>query len=72
LRQKWKLIFNAISTADAPSEAKNAWPSVCCVSAQDRRLVRAAGEHRVFERVELVFQRGIDVRIRVTKEVDPP
>jgi hypothetical protein len=38
----------------------------------DRRLVRAAGEHRVLERVELVLQRGVDVRIRMAEQVHPP
>ena len=39
---------------------------------QDGGLVRATGEHRVFERVELIFQRCIDTRIRVAEQVDPP
>jgi len=38
----------------------------------DGGLVRAAGEHGVFERIELVFERRVDTRIGVTEQVDPP
>ena len=38
----------------------------------DGRFVRAAGEHGVFERVELIFQRRVDARIGVAEQVDPP
>jgi hypothetical protein len=38
----------------------------------DGGFVRAAGEHGVFERIELVFQRGVDARVGVAKQVDPP
>jgi hypothetical protein len=35
-------------------------------------LVGAAGEHGVFERIELVFERSVDTGVSVTKQVDPP
>ena len=38
----------------------------------DHRLVREAGQHRVFELVELVFQCRVDARVGVAKQVDPP
>ena len=38
----------------------------------DDWLVCAAGEHGVFEGVELVFQRCIDTRIGMAEQVDPP
>jgi hypothetical protein len=34
--------------------------------------VRAAREHRVFERVELILQRAVDIVVRVAEEIDPP
>ena len=38
----------------------------------DRRLVREAGEHDVFQRVELFAQGAIDARVAVAEEIDPP
>jgi hypothetical protein len=38
----------------------------------DGGLVCAAGEHGVFERIELIFEGCVDARIRVTEQVDPP
>jgi hypothetical protein len=37
-----------------------------------RRRVRAAREHHVREPVELVFQRGVERRVRMPEQVDPP
>jgi hypothetical protein len=34
--------------------------------------VRAAGKHDVFERIELFVQRGVDARIGVAEQIDPP
>ncbi|MNN39509.1 hypothetical protein D3C81_1535480 [compost metagenome] len=34
--------------------------------------VRAAGEHHVPERVQLARQRGVDARVGVAEQVDPP
>ncbi|MDQ0591080.1 urease accessory protein UreF [Variovorax paradoxus] len=38
----------------------------------DGRRVRAAREHHVRERVELVLERGVDGRVRMAEEIDPP
>ena len=38
----------------------------------DRRAVRGAGQHHVLQRVKLCLECRIDVRIGVTKQVDPP
>jgi len=77
LRQKWKLISTRFRLP-MRHRRRRMHGRVCAASGradvreQDGGLVRATGEHRVFERVELIFQRCIDVRIRVTEEVDPP
>ena len=38
----------------------------------DYRLVREAGEDDVFEFFELLTQRGIDTRVAMAKQIDPP
>ena len=36
------------------------------------RLMREAGQHRMLQSVELIFERRIDARVRMTKEIHPP
>jgi hypothetical protein len=38
----------------------------------DHRLVGKAGQHRVFQRVQLRLQGGVDARVRVAEQVHPP
>lgn len=38
----------------------------------DRRSVRAAREHRVFERIELRAQRFVDAGVGMAEQIDPP